>query len=212
MRTFPLVVVAGAVSAVAVAPAFAERGDILVRGRLVTVAPIEDADIDPIGGDVDISVQVVPEVDISYFFTDRFAVELIAAITPHEVEANNTALGTVELGDVRLLPPTLTAQYHHPVTPKLTAYGGVGVNYTTFFGADLPSGSAVNSIDYDDSVGFAIQAGVDYALNEKWVFNIDFKRLDVDTDVRIDAGDLGIVNAAVDIDPILVGVGVGRRF
>ncbi len=212
MRTFPLLVVAGAASVVAVAPAFAERGDILVRGRLITVAPFEDADIDPIGGDVDISVQVVPEVDVSYFFTDRVAVEVIAAITPHEVEANKTALGTVELGDVRLLPPTVTAQYHHPVTPNLTAYAGLGVNYTTFFGADLPSGSAIQSIDYDDSVGLAVQVGVDYAINEKWVFNVDVKRLDVDTDVRLDAGDLGIVNAAVEIDPLIVGVGVGRRF
>lgn len=207
------ILLAGAVGAAAcAAPALAEKGDILVRARVIGVLPDDSADIDPIGGDSDISDAYVPEIDFTYFLTDNIAVEVIAAVTPHDVEAVNTALGDVDLGEVTLLPPTVTLQYHYPVTETVKPYAGVGLNYTTFFNDDLPSGSPLESIDYDDSFGIALQAGVDIDINEKWFVNFDVKKVYINTDVTIDAGELGIVNADVDIDPLIVGAGVGRRF
>ena len=99
----------GALGAVAFGTsAFANANDILIRGRIIGVLPNESASIDPIGGDVDIEDQIVPEVDFTYFFTDNIAVEAIAAVTPHDVRATGTSLGDVDLGDVWLLPPTVT--------------------------------------------------------------------------------------------------------
>ncbi|MGD2133569.1 MAG: OmpW family outer membrane protein [Maricaulaceae bacterium] len=192
--------------------ASAGQGDIFIRGRLLGVLPDDSASIDPIGGDSDISDQWVPEIDATYFFTDHIAVEVIAAVTPHEVVATGTSLGTVDLGDVTLLPPTVTLQYHFDVNDRMKPYVGAGVNYTHFFNDDLPSGSPLVGISYDDSFGWALQAGVDIAVNETWFLNLDVKKIDINTDVTIDAGGLGIVNADVDIDPVVVGVGFGRKF
>lgn len=190
------------------APASAESGDWLVRLRAINVAPNESADIATIGGDVDIDTSVVPELDITYFVRDQWAVELILGVTPHDVTAVGTSLGDVELGDVTLLPPTLTLQYHFNPQGQVRPYVGAGVNYTHFFDADLPAGSALTSIDYDASFGLAAQAGVDFALDDDWFVNVDVKYIDIDTDVTIN----GAIAADVQIDPVVFGIGLGRRF
>ncbi len=190
------------------APASAESGDWLVRLRAINVAPNESADIATIGGDVDIDTSVVPELDITYFVRDQWAVELILGVTPHDVTAVGTSLGDVELGDVTLLPPTLTLQYHFNPQGQVRPYVGAGVNYTHFFDADLPAGSALTSIDYDASFGLAAQAGVDFALDDDWFVNVDVKYIDIDTDVTIN----GAIAADVLIDPVVFGIGLGRRF
>lgn len=212
MKTALLTAAAALTVLGAAAPAHAEAGDWLFRLRAISVAPDESADITPIGGDVDIDTSVVPEFDISYFFTDNIAAELILGVTPHDVTAVGTALGDVELGDVTLLPPTLTLQYHFNPEGQVRPYVGAGLNYTLFFNEDLPSGSPLASIDYDPSFGGALQAGVDYALNERWFLNVDVKKVWINTDVTIDAGGLGVVNADVDINPVIFGVGVGMRY
>lgn len=190
------------------APASAESGDWLVRLRAINVAPNESADIATIGGDVDIDTSVVPELDITYFVRDQWAVELILGVTPHDVTAVGTSLGDVDLGDVTLLPPTLTLQYHFNPQGQVRPYVGAGVNYTHFFDADLPAGSALTSIDYDASFGLAAQAGVDFALDDDWFVNVDVKYIDIDTDVTIN----GAIAADVLIDPVVFGIGLGRRF
>ncbi|WP_417481040.1 OmpW/AlkL family protein [Maricaulis sp.] len=194
--------------AVTAAPAQAESGDWLVRLRAIDVMPNESATISTIGGDVDISDQIVPELDITYFVQDNWAVELILGVTPHDVQAVGTAAGDVDLGDVTLLPPTLTLQYHFNPDGQMRPYLGAGVNYTHFFNEDLPGGSALTTISYDDSFGLAAQAGIDFALQDDWFFNVDVKYIDIDTDVLID----GAIAADVDIDPVILGIGFGRRF
>lgn len=181
----------------------------LIRLRVIDVIPDESADIEAIGGDVDISDRIVPELDISYFFTENFAAELILATNPHDVKAVGTALGDVDLGDVSLLPPTLLGQYHFNPRGAVRPYVGAGINYTFFY--DNDPGDVV-SVNYDNTFGFALQGGVDIPFNDTYFFNVDVKKLFLSTDVRVDAGAAGVVGADVDIDPWIVGVGVGRRF
>ena len=189
-------------------PAMAESGDWLGRLRGIDVMPNEGATISPIGGDVDISDQIVPELDITYFVQDNWAVELILGVTPHDVQAVGTTAGDIDLGEVTLLPPTLTLQYHFNPDGQMRPYLGAGVNYTHFFNEDLPGGSALTRISYDESFGLAAQAGIDFALQDEWFLNLDLKYIDINTDVLID----GAIAASVDIDPLVLGVGFGRRF
>ena len=174
------------------------------RLRVLTVMPDESATIDVIGGDVDISTTVVPELDFTYFFTENIAAELILGTTKHKVKAINTAAGDIDLGSVWLLPPTLTAQYHF-TGGAFKPYLGAGVNYTFFYGID--EGDA-DDLEYENSVGFAVQGGFDYALNDKWFLNLDVKKLFLSTDVTVN----GAVGADVTIDPWLIGAGVGMKF
>jgi outer membrane protein len=185
-----------------------------VRLRAVGVAPEESANIGIIGGDVAISNALIPELDFTYFFTENFAAELILGTAKHDVQAINTAAGDVNLGSVWLLPPTLTAQYHFYTSDKkvFKPYIGAGVNYTLFY--NVKSGD-VADVTYDNALGYAAQLGFDLMVDDTFFINVDVKRLFLSTDVSVDASNLApglIIPAEVDINPWLVGVGVGMKF
>jgi outer membrane protein len=208
VRMFALALCLG--TAAVGAPALAEdMGDPwLVRLRAIGVLPDEDASVSaPVLGSVDVDDSIVPELDISYFLTEHVALELILATTNHEAKHDPT--GT-DLGDVWLLPPTLTAQYHFmPRDPLFRPYIGAGINYTIFYGADAPGGL---STSYDDGFGFALQAGVDIPIDGgPYMLNIDVKKLWLSTDVKVQPL-AGVTTADLDIDPWIVGIGIGRRF
>lgn len=175
------------------------------------VLPDEGAKVSVIGGDADISDEVVPTVSLEYYFTDNFSAELMCCAARHDVKAVNTALGTVDLGKITHFPPTVTAKYHFTQFGALKPYVGAGVNYTHFFDESVPAGGPVTRISYDDSFGPALQAGADYSLGDHWSVFADARKIWINTDVTIDAGPTRI-NADVDIDPWVVTLGVGYRF
>ena len=177
----------------------------IVRARGIYVMPSEGDNLD--GAQVNISDAIVPELDFTYFFSKNLAVELILGTTKHDVEVE--AEGDIaDLGHVWLLPPTLSLQYHF-YAGKFKPYVGAGVNYTFFYGID--EGDVVN-MEYDNAFGFAVQGGVDYDINDKWFINFDIKKLFLKTDVKANVGgDIGVIPVEVDIDPLIIGVGVGYR-
>lgn len=182
-----------------------------VRLRGLIVAPNESATIEAIGGDVSISATFIPEVDFTYFFTKNIAAELILGTSKHNVNAIKTSVGDIDLGSVWLLPPTLTAQYHFTGN-KLKPYLGAGVNYTVFYNAK--EGTVADDVSYKNSIGFAFQVGFDLDINDNWFINIDAKKILLNTEATVNATTaLGAtVKADVDINPLVFGVGVGRRF
>lgn len=177
------------------------------RFRWVTVLPNESATIGTIGGDVNISKSFIPEVDFTYFFTENISAELILGTTKHNVNAVKTALGNVDLGHVWLLPPTLTVQYHFNLE-SFRPYVGAGANYTIFYNSNP---GAVVDVDYKNSFGYAFQLGFDYDLDDTWFLNLDAKYIGLNTEVTVNAG-TATVPADVDINPLLIGFGVGMRF
>lgn len=187
-------------------PAFAEAGDFLFRLRGIAVMPADGgAEIlgNPSAG-LDIDTAFVPEIDLTYFMTDHLALELIAASARHEVTLE-TPGGNVDLGDVRLLPPTLTLQYHFRPDAVVRPYVGAGLNFTLFMGADAPG----FTIDYDNAFGAVLQAGFDVGITENTFLNFDFKKVFLDTDVALNGG---AVQARAEINPIIAGAGIGIKF
>lgn len=190
---------------------FAMGDGVLVRIRGIDAVPaLSSSTISGIGGKVThVSSSIVPELDISYFFTPHLSTELILATTRHNVSATGTAVGTVNLGKVSLLPPTLTLQYHFLPSHKINPYIGAGINYTYFY--DINSGPIANKITYSDSFGPALQAGVDFALSKHWRFNIDVKKIFITTNANVTVGS-HTYTTKVRLNPMIYGVGIGYRF
>lgn len=204
-----------AAAAASIAPASADdmgfkgksAGDILIRGRVVGVVPDEDVKSNSLGGEGKVDNDVIPELDFSYFVTDNIALELIAGTSKHDVSWN-TGAANLDLGSVRLLPPTLTLQYHFLSKERFSPYVGAGINYTFFY--DSKSGQ-FQDVKYDDGFGYAFQAGFDYAISGPWSLNVDVKKIFLNTDVSVNTG-AGTVKADADLDPWLFGIGIGYRF
>jgi outer membrane protein len=177
-----------------------------VRGRLVAVLPDEDSKLTNITGDAALTDSYIPELDITYFFTKNVAAELVLGTTPHKAKVVNGGSNT-QLGSVWLLPPTLTIQYHFLTDQAFQPYVGAGLNYTFFYNAEKAPG--LDRVEYSDSLGYALQVGFDYMLDKNWGVNFDIKKIYLQTDVSVNNH---AIYGEVDVDPLLVGVGLTYRF
>lgn len=189
--------------------AYAEgAGSWLVRARAIAIVPDESSSISGIGGEVDISNEVVPELDFTYFITDNIATELILATAKHDADAEGTALNNLALGDFWIVPPTWTLQYHFMPGGQFRPYVGAGVTYVLVFAEDA-AGGVVTDFEVDNGFGAVLQAGMDYDLGDGWLLNVDLKRTFVNLDASVNSG---AINADIDLDHFIVGAGIGYQF
>lgn len=220
----------------------AEAGDWVVRLRATHVAPDEKSDLgaqtdatygagvaNVLYGSANAKLETdgntIPEVDISYYFTKNIAAELILALgTRHDVNVSGSggALSTHELGRVNLLPPTLTLQWHFNPDQMFDPYVGAGLTYVRALDRGLTAqlgalGNAPIQVDRN-AWGPAIQAGFDINLENKWLLNVDVKKIWFDMDVQLDTlGAAGLPAGyrkidSLDVDPWVVSVGFGKKF
>lgn len=189
----------------------------MIRVRLIGVLPDGDSTVSVNGGasisGLKISNAVVPEVDITYFFTKNIAVEAICCLAPHSIKASGTLAGIVgaqnKVGDTLLFPPTIMLQYHFTDFGAFKPYIGVGVNWTHYFNND--AGAGYSNLNIDDSFGVAAQIGFDYMINRNWGVNFDVKRIYMRPDASVRFNGIP-VTAKVHIDPWIVGGGIVYRF
>jgi outer membrane protein len=182
----------------------AQESPLLVRARAVYIDPANQSA--PVGGAgasdrIHASTKTIPELDVSYFFTPNWAAELILTYP----QKHDVTLDGAKIGSFKHLPPTLTAQYHFLPRANINPYVGAGVNYTLISSVSLLNGAG--SLEHD-SMGLALQAGVDFKLDKNWSINLDVKKVQIRSDVNIS----GVRASEVKVDPLLVGVGVGYRF
>ena len=150
---------------------FKSAGKWLVGLKVLNLDPDVDSTVS-IGGGAVVDDDTVPELDIRYFITDTIAIEAIFGTTEHKVSAKNTALGDVNLGTIKVLPPTFTLQYHFKTESKFKPYVGAGINYTFFYDGNP---GQFESVKYKDEIGIALNIGFDFILSDNNFFNIDIK-------------------------------------
>ena len=180
-----------------------QKGDLIIRLRSATLTS-DTHGTNTSGGSARVGSDTVPELDFTYFFTDNIAAELILATTKNSVDV----AGVAHLGEVSLLPPVLTLQYHFQPKAKFSPYVGAGLNYTMFY--DVKKSSAITAVKYEDSFGLAFQVGMDIAINDRWSFNVDLKKIYVSTDITVNNG--SITTTDTDLDPWVFGVGFGYKY
>ncbi len=219
----------------------AEAGDIVVRLRATNVNPSESSKLGEttdkaygagtaalLYGNPNANLQVdsntIPELDLSYYVTKNIALELILALgSKHKVRTSSIGAGLNKngLGSVNVLPPTLTAQWHFMPDQTFDPYVGAGISYVRMMdnglSADTIGGGRPIRVDRS-SWGPAIQAGFDVNLKDGWLINFDVKKIWFDTSVRIDTQGLAGTPAgyrkidSLDIDPLVLSVGFGKKF
>jgi outer membrane protein len=181
----------------------AQNSPWLVRLRAVN---LDSSNKDSTGLGLSINDKVIPELDISYFFSPNLAAELVLTYPQkQDIRSNGT-----KIGSFKHLPPTLTAQYHFTGMGAFKPYLGAGVNYTVISSVKFDSAvqSALQPSLEKNSFGFAVQAGFDYAISKNTYLNVDIKKVQIRTDVKSAGTKVGEFK----IDPVLFGLGVGWRF
>ncbi|WP_426169587.1 OmpW/AlkL family protein [Sandarakinorhabdus sp. DWP1-3-1] len=207
-----------ALAAAIAAPAAAKQGDVLVRLRAIMVSPNESSG--PVlpsfpGAGVSVNDAYAPELDFTYMATDHLGVELVLATDKHTISGTGTLAGVGKLASTWVLPPTLVLQYHFLPAGHVRPYVGAGINYTIFYSrnasAALESAVGPTDVSLKSSFGYAVQAGVDVDISEKVFLNLDVKYIDMTTRAKLTSGAL-VNQVAVDINPLVFGVGLGMRY
>ena len=208
-----LVAFVGIVLACASASAVAQQqeppGPWLARLRAIYIDPNTSNNASgPVASDsIEIDSIWAPELDISYFFTRNFALELVLTY-PQTHDVWSTQFGS--LGSIKQIPPSLFAQYHFDTGTPFKPYAGAGITYFWITDNNL-SVNGANILNIRESNwGFGLQAGLDYMLTRNWYLNADVKYIWVETKVT-DTANLGI-NTTVKVNPWVLGLGVGYRF
>lgn len=213
MKRAPQALLAAAVAAGLALPA-AAADSWMVRVRAVRIDTANESDAIPalaVPADaIHVSNKTIPELDISYFFAKNWAAELVLTYPQkHDVSVQQSALGgPVTIGTFKHLPPTLTLQYHFNPEGDIRPYVGAGVNFTNISEVNLEI-PTVGRLNLErTSVGAAFGAGLDWKLGKNLYLNVDVKKVYIGADVTLG----GVKVSKVNVDPVLIGVGLGWRF
>ena len=184
---------------------FAEESPWLVRVRALNLDMDSQSSGEVLPADaISVNDKVIPDINISYFFSSNWAAELVLTI-PQEHDVKVEGVG--KIGTFKHLPPTFTLAYHFNEGGDFRPYVGAGVNYTLFMDEDMNVGAAEVTLE-NDSVGAAYRVGFDWTINQDWLLNVDIKKIMIGTDVYLD----GTKISSLDVDPLAIGVGVGWHF
>jgi len=183
----------------------------MIRLRALGVVTRDSGYVDQLpGSGLKTTDTLVPELDISYFFTKNIAAELILGVTRHHITGTGTITG-VDVGKAWLLPPTLTLQYHFTDFGAFKPYVGAGVNYTLFFSQSAAGGTVTES-HLKDTAAPVVQVGFDYMINNHWGFNVDVKKLWLRPDWNGTLAGGTPISGKVNLDPWLIGTGITYKF
>jgi len=204
MKKLTALTLATALTAVA-APALAqEKGDMLLGLGVGYIQPTDSYSGTP-GTPLRVDGNARPTLTFEYFIADNIGIEVLAA-TPfeHDIQLR----GTGNVGKTKHLPPTVSLQYHFTNNSSMTPFVGAGINYTTFWDDRGTGVLAGTPISLDDSWGYALHAGIDFAISEKAAIRTDLRYIDIETDATVGGAPAGKVK----IDPIVFGVSYVMKF
>lgn len=161
-----------------------------------------------LGADVAITDDTTLTFDVSYFVNPFFAVNFYGGVPASASLIGKGSLAGLPIGETKYGPAILSLQFHPLSIHGLSPYLGVGVGRVLFL--DEKDGALTN-FNLNDAWAPALQAGLRFRLNENWLANFDVRYVPFKSHV---SGQLGgaPVHAIVQVDPILVNVGVAFRF
>ena len=156
----------------------------------------------PLGNlEMDVGSNARPTVTAEYFVKDNLGLEVLAALPfQHDIDV----VGVGKVGSTRHLPPTVSLQYHFG-KGKVKPFVGIGLNYTRFFSTKTEGAIAGTKLNLSDSWGLAGHVGIDFQVSEKGAIRIDYRKIDIDTSVKLNGAKLGTKNT-VNIDPSVYGI------
>ena len=203
--------------------AAAKSGDIQFKLLATYVAPdgkIDEVKLDLIGLPANTQTKaddnVVPTVAIEYFVADNISLETIAGVTQHDVVGRGGLAGAGLVSDANIVPATLTLKYHFGKDGGVQPYVGAGPSYFIFID-EKPGATAValgaTRQKMDDTLGFALQAGVDVPVNARGMaVTLDAKRYFLRPTAHWFAGQTEVLRTKHKLDPWVISAGVAFRF
>lgn len=171
------------------------------------------------GTKADIQSDLQPTAGITWFWTDRWSVDLpLAAGFTHEIVGDGAIAGVGKIGEVKALPVTLLLQYRFGDSKAaLRPYVGIGPTYARFYKArgtatltSLTGGSPANptTLEMDSKLTVTVQVGLSWQLSGPWGLDVAVMKTPLKTRATLSTGQ----TLDAKVDPWSASVGVSYRF
>ena len=152
-------------------------------------------------------------VGANIFWSDNVSTDFSAVQIRPETRFVNTASGaTISGPNLRMTPITGIIQFHFIPKGFVDPYVGGGVSYVLFDNVSGPGSIGVNKIDFKHDVGFAANAGVQFALGHNFALIADGKYVPFHASATADYVQGGTTIAKFKINPAIFSAGAAFRF
>lgn len=205
--------VATLVGGIVATPAFAQDNSTAsgkhfsIVGGVAHQEPTGDGKLD--GKDIDFDGSGSTTLSASYYINDNIAIEGWGALDGFSHRVVRQGDGKVATVDVQ--PYALSGQYHFGEADNtVRPFAGLGyyqsnINNETSEGSDRYSGQ---HIGVTTPKGAMATAGVDLNFTPKVFARVDARYMDGGSDIAVD----GVKSGEANLDPLVIGLGVGARF
>jgi len=198
----------------AAAPAFTQDAGTSASGKHFAIVggyahqePTGNGDIN--GSEAEFSGSGAPTLGASYYINDNIAIEGWGAITKFDHRVTTAADG--KIATVSSQPYALSAQYHfRDADATVRPFVGLGYFQSNISDEDQDSLGpyADNHIGMSTPKGAIGTVGVDLNFTPNMFARADARFLKGSSDIAVDGSKVG----EADMDPVVIGVGIGARF
>jgi len=158
------------------------------------------------GGTAKASNNMTLTFDVGYEITENISASVTLGIPPKPHITGEGAVANLGmLGKVRYGPAFFTGQYRFPKIGPVRPYVGGGAAYAIIF---KNFDGSVKQLKVNNNWGSVLQGGVEYEVNSKYTFFIDFKEVWLAVNAHGVLSDGTAVKARVKLNPSLVTVGI----
>ena len=182
--------------------------------------------LDPTGGGSFEELEDPTEIDfdadfgygaaVNFFIGDRVSIELAAArVEPESRLTRRRAAGVpiITGGNLEITPLTATLQFHFAPNGFIDPYIGAGAAYVLYDFSEEAETDDIDQIDFDDDVGFAVNAGVGIRLGSNFGLNFDAKYVPIESNATaVIIGQNEEAQGTIEVSPIIISAGLSLRF
>ena len=208
-------VIPAALAFLLVTPVFAQNRSFDLTANVVWVDPTNEGSIEDLDDPADIEFEGNTGYGLSanIFFGNHLSTEF--AISRVDADTNITrrhAVGSAG-GNLDMMPITAVVQWHFLPNGVIDPYIGAGAAYVVFDDFEANGVSGVDSIDFEDDAGLAVNAGIGIRLGSRFGIVGDVKYVPLESNATATVtGTNGTAEGKVDISPIIVSAGLSLRF
>jgi outer membrane protein len=179
----------------------------MVRLMGQRVTPIDlSSEISVIGGRLDTPPKSVASLDLSYFVTDYWSVELQGGPFSRSYRIVGSKAGTFDVGTISNVAASMAVLYHISPQSQISPYIGVGFSHAWVKGIERAEG--IPQFRAKDVTSAIVCLGIDYKIDQKWLFSAGLRYI-MSPDYTFDGDGF---KSTVSMNTLMTGAGVGFRF
>lgn len=172
------------------------------------------------GSKVDVDANIQPIGSVAYMYSDNVSVEGYFGLPyEHDIVGAGAMAEVGRIGQVNQVSPTVFLQYRaNDASSTVRPYVGLGVTLAYFYGMEgsaaltavtNPGGPPTKlSLDKRAKLALSPQLGISVKVKEGWFVDVAVIKTLISNTARLSTGQ----SVKVKLDPVSIGLAVGRQF